>query len=141
MCIAILAGFRERGYYKGMPQAHYYGDSMRALLIAVAVIMLITMPFFTGLLPQPLFFSVLAVLGLVILAGLVSPRHKWVVAVSTFAAALAFIAFQLYALSAFRQLGFGSAFFLVNELLALLSIIATYLGIKSVRGLNLAEGL
>jgi hypothetical protein len=124
-----------------MTQAHYYGDTVRSLLISIAVIMVVTMPFFTDLIPKPSFFSILAVLVIVLLSGWVSPKHKVIVGMTTLVSAGAFIAFQYYALNTFQAQGFKSAFFLVNELLAILSIIATYYGSKSIRGIILAEGL
>lgn len=124
-----------------MTQNHYYGDIVRSLLIATAIIMVISMPFFFGLIPKPGFFSILAVLILVILSGWISPRHKVVVIITTFVSAGAFIAFQYYALNTPEAPGIKNYFFLVTELLALLCLIATYFGTKSIRGIAQAEGL
>lgn len=99
------------------------------------------MPFFSNLIPKPQFFSILAVLIIVILGGWVSPRHKTIVTITTVVTAVAFVAFQYYALGAFQSHDITNAFFLVNELLAILSLLATYFGTKSIRGIIQAEGL
>ena len=122
-----------------MQQAHYYGDKVRSLLITVGIIMIIGLPLFSNIIPSPQFFSILAVLVLVFLSGLISPRQKVVVFLSTLVAAIAFVTFEYYATIASRILGFGSPFFLVNEFLAIICLIATYFGTKSIRGLTQKE--
>ncbi|KND48493.1 MAG: hypothetical protein AB200_02045 [Parcubacteria bacterium C7867-005] len=121
-----------------MQPNHYYGDKVRSLLIGAGIIMILTMPFFSGLLPKPAFFSILAVLLLVVLSGLISPAQKVLVALTTLVSAGAFIAFEYYAVSASQMYGSGSPFFLVNQLLALIFLLATYFGTKSIRGITQA---
>lgn len=120
-----------------MHQSHYYGDKVRSLLVTVGIIMLLTMPFFEDLTPKPQFFSILAILALTLLSGLINPRQKNIVALSTLVAAGAFLAFEYYAIEASKLLGPTSAFFLLNQILALICLIATYFGTKSVRGLSI----
>lgn len=124
-----------------MTQTHYYGDTVRTLLVIVGLIMVITTPFFYDLIPKLSFFSIFAALVLVILGGFVSPRHRGVVIMSTIAAASAFIVFQYYAISTFGLHGSLNAFFFINEILAIICLTATYYGTKSIRGLKQAEGL
>jgi len=119
-----------------MSPAHYYGDKVRTLLISAAVIMVLTMPFFSELIPKPAFFSILAALLVIILSGLISPRQKFIVMLSLLVSAAGFLAFQYYSLTAYQTFGFKSVFFLVNELLAVLYLISTYFATKSVRGLT-----
>lgn len=124
-----------------MTQTHYYGDRVRSLLVAVAVIMVVGMPFFSELIPKPSFFSILSVLVIVLLSGWISPRHKMVVSVTTIVSALAFIVFQYNAINAYQLFGLKNFFFVINEFLAVLCLTATYFGTKSIRGLIQAEGL
>ena len=49
---------------KNMSPAHYYGDKVRTLLISAAVIMVLTMPFFSELIPKPAYFATKSVRGL-----------------------------------------------------------------------------
>lgn len=124
-----------------MTQAHYYGDTVRTLLVIAGLIMVVTTPFFYDLIPKLSFFSIFAALVLVILGGFVSPRHRGVVIMSTIAAAAAFIVFQYYAISTFGLEDSLNAFFFINEILAIICLAATYYGTKSIRGLKQAEGL
>lgn len=119
-----------------MHLAHYYGDRVRALLVSVGLIMMVSMPFFTDTVPKPIFFSILAALGLVVLSGMISPRQRIIVIATAIISALAFIGFEYHAVLAIRAYGPGSGFFIVNQLLSVLCLLATYYGTKSARGLN-----
>jgi hypothetical protein len=104
--------------------------------MTAGVIMLLTLPFFTSLIPEPFFFSILAVLMLILLSGLMSPRYKGLVAISMIVSAGAFLIFEYYAISVSKTLGIESPFFLINQLLALIFFFATYFGTKSTRWLT-----
>ena len=119
------------------PPPHYYGNVVRAFMMFGGVVMLVTLPFFTDIIPQPAFLSIFLILGIVILSGLLSPRHKWLSLLDTLISAAGFILFEYYAISAAETFGNGSAFFLINQALALIFIVATYYGTKTVRSMFL----
>lgn len=98
--------------------------------------MILTIPFFTNLIPQPVFFSILAVLVLILISGYISPRYKGLVAASVLVSAGAFLAFEYYAIQASQNEGMWSPFFLINQVLALVFLFAVYFGTKSTRWLN-----
>lgn len=123
-----------------MKQTHYYGDKVRSLFITAGVVMILTLPFFTNLIPEPFFFSIFAVLLLILLSGLISPRYKGLVAISMLVSAGAFLVFEYYAISASQSLGIKSPFFLINQFLAFIFLFATYFGTKSTRWLSEKEG-
>ncbi|MEK7177072.1 MAG: hypothetical protein AAB719_02170 [Patescibacteria group bacterium] len=115
---------------------HYYGDHVRSLLVAAAVLMTVTTPFFIDLIHKPIFFAILAMLVLVILSGLINPKQRGLVAVTTITSAVSFLVFEYYAITSFKEFGLKNLFFWVNETIALLCLLATYFGTKSVRGLS-----
>lgn len=67
------------------------------------------------------------------LSALVNHQQKWTSVVDTIASAFGFIIFEYYAINAAVLLGKGSAFFLVNQLLAIIFLIATFYGTRTVR--------
>ena len=119
-----------------MKEVNYYGDTVRSLLIGAGVIMIVTLPFFTNLVPKPLFISTLAVLLLILLSGFISPIHKNLLIISVIVSALAFLAFEYYSIEASQIGGVKSPFFIVNQILALMFLSASYFGTKSVRWLS-----
>ena len=122
-----------------MQQAHYYGDKVRSLLITIGIIMIVTLPFFTDRIPKPASFSIIAVLAIVILSGLLNPKHKSIIILNTLISAVAFVVFEYYAIATAQVYGASDTFFLVNEAMAILALVATYFGTKSVRGFSETE--
>lgn len=119
-----------------MQHTHYHGDKVRSLLLTAGVVMALTLPFFTDLIPQPIFLSILAVLVLVLVSGWISPRYKGLMAISVLVSATAFVIFEYYAVISLQDFGFGSPFFLINQVLALVFLLSTYFATKSTRWLT-----
>lgn len=117
-----------------MEPYHYYGDIMRKLFVGAAVVMLLTLPFFSAdyLIPAPLLISLAAIFMIVLLAGFISPGHKLVIAAHTIAAGFGMIVFEYYAVYAYVHL--EGRFFAANQLLALIFFIAFYYSVKTFRG-------
>ncbi len=59
------------------PMPHYYGDGVRKLFIAGAVVMLVTLPSLQSLISLPVMVSLFVILIIGIAAGLTNPRHVW----------------------------------------------------------------
>ncbi len=112
---------------------HYYGDTLRMLMITSGVIMLGSLPFFSDLIDEPIFISILAILTLSFLAGFVTPRQRFVILIDTLISAAAFLIFEYKSIHAYKQFGAINAFFAVNQILALTFFLATYFGTKTVR--------
>ena len=111
---------------------HYYGDVVRKLFIAAGVLMLLSLPFFQLLIPVPAFFSILAVLVLVLCAGLIAPSEKWTMILDMVMAGASLIVFEYYAVVSYRASSIS--FFIGNEVLAVIFLIAFYYAVKTVRG-------
>lgn len=115
--------------------SHYYGDIVRLMFVASAVLMLFALPFFQERIEAPVILSIAAILGLVVVAGLVNPRQKLIAEVSVGVALAGFLVFEFYAVSRFA--GLSDPFFLVNQTVAVLFFIALYFGVKTMRGMFL----
>ncbi len=103
--------------------------------MTAAVVMMLSIPYFSDLIPKPAFFSILAVLLLVLLSGYMSPKHKAVIMLTVIVSAIGFLAFEYYAVNAAQTSGLKNLFFAVNQFLAIIFLFAAYFGTKSIRWL------
>lgn len=110
---------------------HYYGDIVRKIFLICALIMLFTLPFIKGNLTSPIFYSILTILVLTFFAGMTNPKQKTVVISDVIVSVLSFGVFTYQAVTRFE--GFLTLFFITNLVLALLSLLAFYWSIKTIR--------
>lgn len=117
---------------------HYYGTTIRAIFIVVGLVMLLSLPFFVDLTPFPLPVSIIIVVTLAIFGGLLNPSQRWVIIANTIIPAIGFVVFEYQA--AYTNIHLSALdqrvvfFFWVNQVIALLFFIATYLAVKTARG-------
>ncbi len=121
------------------PISHYYGDTVRKLLITCGLIMLITLPFLKSNLSSPLFYSLLFILILTFFAGLTNPKQKLVMVGDIIVSMAGFIVFANQAVTQFT--GFFNLFFATNFILSVLFIIAFYLSVKTTRGVEFSKSV
>lgn len=116
---------------------HYYGDIVRKLFLAGAVLMLLTLPFFNDLIAAPVAISILAVIVLGLIAGFVNPRELWVSILNTGIAAGAIFIFEYHAVDTYPiKSARYQILFWVDQVLALLFLIALYYSVKTLRGMS-----
>lgn len=114
---------------------HYYGDSVRKLMLLGGIIMIFAYPFFQAYTGVPLALSILFALAIVCLAGLQHPTHAWIAVLNTLASTVAFVAFEYKAVTFYLSPFFNEAplFFWVNQLLSLIFLLAVYYSTKTAR--------
>src|SRR3989344_2205737 len=93
----------------------YYGDIVRRLFMMSGVLMLVFLPFFSNLLPGPLYVSIFAIVMIAIVAGLTDYHKRWTVVLDVFIAAFAVAVFEYFAVS-FYAIG-NKALFWVDQVL------------------------
>jgi hypothetical protein len=116
---------------------HYYGDIIRRLFLSAGIIMLITLPFFSALIPFPVVISAVGVLIIGFVAGMTSPRQQWVIILNLLVSITGLVLFEYYAVTAFRmqpQTQITTLFFWTNELLAIIFFFTLYYSGKTLRG-------
>ena len=118
-----------------MQNTHYYGDTVRMLFLAAALVMLVSLPLFADYTQLPFFVSVLAILGLGLVAGLTNPQQLWDAVVNTCIAVVGTLVFETYAVIAFRSYGGANWYFFTNLLLGFLFFVALYFSVKTTRWL------
>ena len=114
---------------------HYYGDSVRALFVAIAIVMLVLAPFFGAYLPWALPFEIISAVALVCLAGLTNPKTKFIMMLNASVSALGLLVFEIVALSAYVE---GNALlFIGREVIAVCFLIALYQSMRTLRNMLL----
>jgi hypothetical protein len=114
---------------------HYYGNVVRALFVAAALIMLVGLPALTAYLSVSTPISVVGMLVLGLSAGLTNPKQIWVAVVNACIAIVGFMVFESYAVSSYQIFGSTSKFFITNLVLSFIFILAVYFSVKTLRGL------
>ena len=124
---------------------HYYGRTIRSIFLIAGVLMIVSFPFFSDLVPVPLPVSIGIMALLVVFGGLMNPAQRWILLVNTIVPLLGFILFEYQAAYGYEHLQTmdtrGPAFFWVNQIISLLFFIATYLSVKTARGRFVKEVL
>ncbi len=118
------------------PLKHYYGDIIRKLFLAIALLMVVAYPVFTQFINLPHYLPILAVVIVVLLAGFQNPLHYFVPLINTLAAVAGFIIFEYKATIIYLNAeNYSLAFFWTNQILAVLFLIAVYFCSKTLRGM------
>ena len=112
---------------------HYYGDTVRQLFVLAALVMVVSLPFFTEEIGQPLIISLVAILLVGMAAGLTSPRHTWTATFNVFISIGGFLTFEDYAVDWYSRYGSTGSFFWTNQLLAVIFLLALYFSLKTFR--------
>ncbi len=116
--------------------AHYYGDDVRRFFIAGVIIMLISLPFFGDFIRFPAFYYVLGMIFIGLVAGFTNPLNRWVVVLNLLIAVFSLYFFESETIAAFKSCDTdkGKWYFLINQLLAVISLAALYYAAKTERG-------
>lgn len=118
---------------------HYYGDIVRRLFLAGAVIMLVTYPYYSGSIPESPIFTFFAIVLVVLFAGITNPRQRWIAVANMIIAGAAVLIFEFYGFEFYRNYDSSNGLFLVNQALALIFVIAFYFSVKTLRGAAFSE--
>ena len=117
--------------------SHYYGDSVRILLISAAALMLVGAPFYTDDLSSELPFIVVSIFVMVAVAALTTPSKRSMIQADTIVAGVGLVIFEMWAL-----LGYGESSivqFVLREALALIFLFAFYFSTKTLRAMFLHQ--
>lgn len=115
----------------GIP--HYYGDYVRSLFIATAVLSFVALPLWGELVPFGIIAEVGAALLLVLLAALTTARNLQVMLINATVAAVSVVLLETYAVLLHAQQ--PMQLFLAREAGVLLMLAALYFSVKTARGM------
>lgn len=117
---------------------HYYGDMVRNLLLCASALLMISAALDEALFSFYAYIGIFVLLGLVILAGLTSPRRPLTIMADAILSGALLVFFQYTALlgrSSLAHSGIDAAFIL-RQLLAVLFLLSLYYSIKTWRGMS-----
>ncbi len=129
--------FLDNVGFSNHPPSHYHGDKVRVLFLAIALFMILGLPFFQEQIPLPLTLSLTSVIFLIFLAGLTNPRQVWVAFLNVVVSLGGLLIFEYFALINVDAI--SGAFFWVNQILAMMFLIAFYYSTKTLRGFYLRQ--
>lgn len=112
---------------------HYYGDIVRYLFLAAALIMLITLPLFQDYVEAPTMYSIIGIAILGIAAGLTNPKQMVSAAVNFIIAIIGLAIFGYTAVDSFQNQISDDKFLLTNVILAVIFLFAVYFSMKTLR--------
>jgi hypothetical protein len=112
---------------------HYYGDIVRYLFLAAAVIMIITLPLFSKEINFPVLFSVIGIAVLGVAAGLSNPKQFISSLINLIISLLGFIIFLYTATHTYQQSGVADKFVLTDIILSAIFLFAIYFSMKTLR--------
>ncbi|RJR14455.1 hypothetical protein C4585_00155 [Candidatus Parcubacteria bacterium] len=116
---------------------HYYGDVVRQLFVAGAVVMLVGAPLYTETLRFHFPFILLGAILFVALAALTNPHNKTVIIANAIAAGVAVFIYETWAFFDYTSstwIEFG-----LREIIALNFIAAFYFSMKTLRAMLLGQ--
>ena len=110
---------------------HYYGETVRQLFLAAAVLMLVGAPLYAEDIALQGPELVIAAIVLAIVAGVMSPQMRLAKLASIIVSIVGAIIFELWALTGYLATGVPSIAFLIRQAIALVFFLALYLSIKT----------
>ena len=113
---------------------HYYGDFVRRLFFAGALVMLIALPIYRDYIEFPSLISIFAATIIGIAAGFTSPRHKLVLILNIIISFSALIVFEYYAVDSYARPSFPGTLVWLDQILAIIFFLALYYSVKTLRG-------
>lgn len=118
---------------------HYYGNVVRIIFIAGAVLMVIGLPTMTRILELPVALSIAGIVVLVVAAGFTNPAVRTSLVANAlisivYTVAFAYVAWHLYTNRSVHQ-----SFLLVNQIATIAFLVAAYFSVKSWRGALVEE--
>ncbi len=112
---------------------HYYGDEVRFIYLLIAIVMIVTTPFFKYQLLLQSLLSIIAVVGFTIFAGLTNPKSAVIIIIDFVISIAASVVFGYQTIASYAG-DYTDLFFLANVLLFILSVLALYFSTKTLRG-------
>lgn len=123
--------------YRWVPINHYYGDTVRQLLIAAAALMLLAAPFYTDNISVELPFIVLGTVVLVAVSAMTSPKKSSMMSADVVVSGVGLVIFEIWAIGGYGIDEFHK--FILREALALVFLFALYYSTKTLRSMLMRE--
>lgn len=120
-----------------VPPKHYYGDSVRKLLLTASVVIVATLPWLYNQWPFTFYVWLVVAFGVVVFAGVTNPRLRLVSLFDFAIASIGFLFFGYEGIHAVETVGAASLLFFTAEVLMLIFLFDLYFTVKTIRGMLL----
>jgi hypothetical protein len=121
-----------------LPVPHYYGNATRAIFIIAAIVLILGLPTVSQYFGIPIIFAGTAIAILAIAAGITNPIQRGSLILNMIVSVFGLLTFIYISWFMYKH-EFGGIILELNQLMALLFLIASYLSVKSVRGYSLNQ--
>lgn len=129
--------FLERRFSRVSVVPHYYGDVVRRLLFAGAILLIVAHPWYANDLRLELPFSALGAVVLVALAALTNPHNKNLIIADAIASGVGLLIFEVWALFEYES---GTWLeFALRQGIAILFMVTFYFSMKTLRAMLLGK--
>ena len=116
---------------------HYYGDSVRQLLLGAAALMLIFSPLYSDVLRVQFPFIIIGALLAAAFAALMNPRDKWVVLGSAIVSGTGLVIYAMWGMYGYQNV--EPVAFMLRVLVAVIFLFAFYFSMKTLRAFMLRQ--
>jgi peptidoglycan/LPS O-acetylase OafA/YrhL len=117
--------------------SHYYGDYIRRVFVAIALVLLVSAPFIASDAPVLFIIATLTAFILIGLSAFTNPKSKSIMIANAAVAAVGIVLFEIVALAAFKF--DATLLFVGSEAMALILASALYMSLKTVRAMQLHQ--
>jgi len=119
----------------GIP--HYYGDSVRQLLLGASALMIITSPLYTNTLRREFPLIVIAALMSVALSAVINPRDRWVPIATALVSGIGMVSYAMWGM--FQYDNITPLAFVLRMAIAVIFLFAFYFSMKTLRAFMLHQ--
>ncbi|MDO8575781.1 MAG: hypothetical protein Q7R90_00530 [bacterium] len=132
---ASFSGASTHKLWTSIP--HYYGDSVRQLLLGAAALMLIFSPLYSDVLRVQFPFIIIGALLAAAFAALMNPRDKWVILGSAVVSGTGLVIYAMWGMYGYKSI--DPVAFMLRVVVALIFLFAFYFSMKTLRAFMLHQ--
>lgn len=116
---------------------HYYGDSVRQLLVGASALMMIASPLYSDVLRQQFPFIIVGALLSAAFAALMNPRDKWVILGSAIISGVGVVTYAMWGMFGYDTI--NPVAFMLRLAIAVVFLFAFYFSMKTLRAFMLRQ--
>ncbi|MBI5457195.1 hypothetical protein HY971_00530 [Candidatus Kaiserbacteria bacterium] len=116
---------------------HYYGDSVRQLLLGAAALMIISSPLYTNTLRREFPLIVIAALAAAALSAIINPRDRWIPMATALLSGVGLVSYAMWGM--FQYENIGPLPFILRMAIAVIFLFAFYFSMKTLRAFMLHQ--
>lgn len=134
----IPASFFGASTFKPWPSVpHYYGDSVRQLLLGAAALMMILSPLYSDVLRQQFPLIIIGALVASAFAALINPRDRWVVLGCAVVSGIGLVVYAMWGMFGYKEV--TQVAVVLRLAIAVMFLFAFYFSMKTLRAFMMGQ--